>query len=112
MGWIANFFTTLLAKIAAVCQWLLAVVLQVFKDIWNMITDVICWAFDGLLAIAAGALNAIDVPFNPQTYYSMIPAETAQMLGYIGITQALTMVVASLVIRFTLQTIPFVRWGS
>jgi hypothetical protein len=33
-------------------------------------------------------------------------------MGYIGAPQAISIVVAALVIRFTLQTIPFVRWGS
>lgn len=112
MGGIFDFFTKLLAKIAAFAEWLVLVVIQVFKDLWNIFSDLICWAFDGMLSIASGALSAISVPFDPQTYYGMLPAETANMLGVIGITQALTMVVSSLLIRFALQTIPFVRWGS
>lgn len=112
MGSVFRFFSALLQKIADVCAWILAVFKQIFVDAWNIVTDIICWSFDQILSIAAGALNAINVPFNPQTYYSMIPAETAQILGYIGISQAFAMIVASLVIRFLLQTVPFVRWGS
>ena len=57
-------------------------------------------------------VDAINIPFDPQTYYSMIPPEVGQMLGAIGVTQAITIIVAALVIRFILQTVPFVRWGS
>ena len=33
------------------------------------------------------------------------------MLGYVGVPQAITLIVSALVVRFLLQTIPFVRWG-
>ncbi len=42
----------------------------------------------------------------------MIPPEAVNMLGLIKVPQAIAIIVAALVIRFTLQTIPFVRWGS
>lgn len=112
MASIFKFFSSLLAKIVGFAEWILLVFKQVFVDIWNMFTDLFCWVLDQAMQLAASLLNTIDVPFNPQTYYSMIPAEAAQMMGYIGITQALTMIVAALIIRFTLQTIPLVRWGS
>jgi len=112
MAGIFQFFTSLLKKFTDLCAWFLSVFKQVFIDLWNMISDLVCWFFESALALASGALSAIDVPFNPQTYYALVPPEASQMLGYIGITQALTLVVASLLIRFSLQTIPFVRWGS
>lgn len=112
MAGIFQFFTSLLAKIAAFAQWLLAVVLRIFKDLWNMVTDVFCWAFDSILGIAASALNAIDIPFNPATYYALIPPETANILGLIKLPQGITIIVGALLVRFVLQTIPFVRWGS
>ena len=112
MAGIFQFFTSLLKKIVGFAEWLLLLVKQLFIDAWNVVTDVFCWLLDGFLSIAVSALQAISVPFDPQTYYSMIPPEVAIMLGYIGVPQALSMIVAALVIRFTLQTIPFVRWGS
>ena len=112
MSGIFQFFTSILAKVANFAKWLLLCVKQVFVDIWHVLTDLLCWSFESVLAVAIGALNAIAIPFNPQTYYSMIPPEAANMLGYIGIPQALSIIVAGLVIRFLLQTIPFVRWGS
>lgn len=112
MAALGNFFSALLAKIVGFAKWFLSVFAQIFKDVWNMATDLFCWLLDGLLGIAASALDAISIPFDPQTYYSLIPPEVGQVLGAIGITQAITIIVAALVIRFTLQTIPFVRWGS
>ncbi|UCO99574.1 DUF2523 domain-containing protein [Metapseudomonas lalkuanensis] len=112
MAGIFQFFTALLAKVVNFAKWLSQVVLQVFKDLWNMVTDVFCWAFDSILGIAASALNAIDIPFNPATYYALIPPETANILGLIKLPQAIAIIVGALVIRFLLQTVPFVRWGS
>lgn len=112
MAGIFRFFTDLLAKIANFAKWFLSVFKQIFIDMWNIITDVFVWTFDSMLGIAVGALSAISIPFNPATYYSMIPPGAANMLGAIGIPQAITIIVAALVIRFGLQLIPFVRLGS
>lgn len=112
MSGIFQFFTAILEKVVNFAKWLLLCLKQIFVDIWHVLTDLLCWSFEAVLGIAIGALNAIAIPFNPQTYYNMIPADVANMLGYIGIPQALSIIVAGLVIRFLLQTIPFVRWGS
>lgn len=112
MSGIFSFFTTLLAKISAVASWFLAVVIQVFKDLFNMFMDLFLFIFDEVLGIAVKAVKAINMPFDPSTYYSMIPPDVASVLGYIGVPQAISMIVASLLIRFGLQLIPFVRLGS
>jgi hypothetical protein len=112
MASVFNFFSALMAKIVALAAWFAAVFLQIFKDLWNVFTDLFCWLFEGVFAMAQSALSGIATPFNPATYYSMIPAETANMLGVIGIPQAFAIIVGALLTRFVLQTIPFVRWGS
>nr|WP_237234841.1 DUF2523 family protein [Pseudomonas sp. TCU-HL1] len=53
---------------------------------------------ESVLGLASSALSTIDVPFNPQTYYGMLPPDVVNMLGVIGLTQALTMIVAALVV--------------
>lgn len=112
MSGVFQFFTAILAKVVNFAKWILLCFKQIFIDVWNILTDLICWSFEAVLGIAVGALNAIAIPFNPQTYYGMIPPEAANMLGYIGIPNAIGIIVSGLVIRFLLQTIPFVRWGS
>ena len=39
-------------------------------------------------------------------------AEFTWMLGATGMSQALTIVAGAMGVRFLLQTVPFVRWGS
>lgn len=112
MANVFRFFSALLEKITNFASWLLAVFKQVFIDLWSMATDAVCWVFEGLLGIAVSVIELVDVPFDPATYYALIPADLGNMLGVIGFTQAMTMIVAALVIRFVLQTVPFVRWGS
>jgi len=112
MKGIFDFFTALLSKIAQFAEWLILVIKRVFLDAFMFVQDCVCWVFESGLAIALAALNAIEVPFDPGTYYSMIPPEIAGVLGYIGIPQAISIIVGALIIRFLLQTIPFVRWGS
>lgn len=106
------FFTAILSKIVNFAKWFIAVFKQLFLDAWNFCTDIVCWAFDGFLGLAVSALEALQVPFDPATYYAMIPADVANMLGLIQVPQALSIIVAAIVVRFLLQTIPFVRWGS
>ena len=109
---LGSFFTSLLAKIAGIAGWFLGVFKQIFTDIWNVVTDMFCWVLDSALSLANSVLNTISIPFDPSTYYSMVPADMANMLGLIGIPQAISMIVAAILIRFTLQLIPFVRLGS
>lgn len=112
MKGIFDFFTTLLGKFAQFAEWLILVIKRIFLDAFVFIQDCVCWVFESCLSVAIGALNLIEVPFDPSTYYSMIPPEISGVLGYIGIPQAFSIIVAALLIRFLLQTIPFVRWGS
>lgn len=112
MAAIFSFFTSLLAKIAGLAKWFLDVFKQIFIDMWNLVTDMFCWVLDSALSLASSIVSAITVPFDPGTYYAMIPAEMANVLGLIGIPQAISMIVAALAIRFLLQLIPFVRLGS
>lgn len=112
MSGVFQFFTSLLSKITGFAAWLLKLFKQIFVDCWNVFTDFACWVLESALGLAVFALNAISIPFDPSTYYSMIPPELGSFLGYIGVPQAISLIVASLLIRFLLQTIPFVRWGS
>lgn len=112
MSGVFQFFSDLLAKIAGLAKWFLAVFKQIFVDLWHMITDACLWWFDAGLGLAIGAISMIDAPFDPQTYYSIIPPDVVNMLGVIGVTQALSIVVSALIIRMILQLIPFVRLGS
>ena len=76
--------------------------IQSFRDIWIIGFDSLLTPPDTLVAsIGTGGLT---VP--------SIAADYAWMLGVTGMSQALTIIAGAMGVRFVLQTIPFVRWGS
>ena len=73
-----------------------------FKDIWLLGFDSVLGPVDGLLAsVGTGGLT---VP--------VIADQYAWLLGATGLSQALAIVAGAMGVRFLLQTVPFVRWGS
>lgn len=73
-----------------------------FRDVFIEGWDSVLGVMDTLLAsIGTGGLS---VP--------LIPNEYAWILGATGMSQALTIVAGAMGVRFLLQTVPFVRWGS
>lgn len=73
-----------------------------FSDVW--ITG-----FDSLLTPADSIVTSVG------TGGLTVPAianEYAWLLGATGMSQAIAIVAGAMGVRFLLQTIPFVRWGS
>ncbi len=91
--------------------WLVDVVKQVFLDAWNIITDLVKWVFDSLLGAAVALVQAIPVP-NWSFNWGGLPGELLNVLGLIGLDYCLGIIATALLIRLSLQLIPFVRLGS
>ena len=73
-----------------------------FKDLWLVGWDSILSPIDALLAsVGTGGLT---VP--------VIADQYAWLLGATGLSQAIAMIAGAMGIRFLLQSVPFVRWGS
>ena len=73
-----------------------------FKDIWLIGFDSVLGPVDALLAsVGTGSLT---VP--------VIADQYAWLLGATGLSQALAILAGAMGVRFLLQTVPFVRWGS
>jgi len=73
-----------------------------FKDIWLLGWDSILTPVDGLLSsVGTGGLT---VPAIADQY--------AWLLGATGMSQAIALVAGAMGVRFLLQSVPFVRWGS
>lgn len=73
-----------------------------FKDIWLIGFDSVLGPVDALLAsVGTGSLT---VP--------VIADQYAWLLGATGLSQAIAIVAGAMGVRFLLQTVPFVRWGS
>lgn len=104
----------LLAKIVGLAEWFGRLFVAVFQALWDMVTDVFCWVFDGMLGIAVDALSAIDTSAISgwSAAWSSFPAEVLNILQLLGVGTAMGIIAAAITIRFTLQLIPFVRLGS
>ncbi|UVT15535.1 MAG: DUF2523 domain-containing protein [Nitrospira sp.] len=73
-----------------------------FTDVWKAGWDSVLGVADSLLAsLGTGSLSA-----------PIIPVQYTWVLGATGMSQAVAIIASAMVVRFTLQSIPFVRWGS
>lgn len=91
-------------------QKLEAVVFTVF----DMLKDFFFFIIDSVFSFVVFLLNSITIPltWSPAQYISALPPEVSNMLGLIGLQEAFSIIVAAILIRFTMQLIPFVRLGS
>jgi hypothetical protein len=73
-----------------------------FTDIWLLGWDSILGPVDAVLSsVGTGGLT---VP--------VIADQYAWLLGATGMSQAIAIVAGAMGVRFLLQSVPFVRWGS
>lgn len=107
-------FTMLLAKIAALAGWFGKLFVAVFKAAWDMVTDLVCWALDGVLGVAVSMASAVDISgvTNSISRWGTVPAEVLNVLGLLGAGEAAGVIVAAIGVRLLLQLIPFTRLGS
>ncbi len=73
-----------------------------FKDIWLLGWDSLLGPVDTILtSIGTGGLT-VPVIANPYAW----------VLGATGMSQAMAIMAGAMGVRFLLQSVPFVRWGS
>ncbi|RJG00962.1 DUF2523 family protein [Noviherbaspirillum sedimenti] len=111
------FFTALLAKFSALATWFGNLFKAVFSSLWHLVTDVFCWIFEGLLTLVQTVLDSLPGPdsfslFNPAQYVTGLPSDLVNMIGLIRVGEALAIILAAILIKLTLQIIPFTRLGS
>ena len=73
-----------------------------FKDLWLVGWDSILVPVDALLASVGTGGLAVPV----------IADQYAWLLGATGLSQAMAIIAGAMGVRFLLQSVPFVRWGS
>jgi hypothetical protein len=73
-----------------------------FKDIWLIGWDSVLGPVDALLASVGTGGLAVPV----------IADQYAWLLGATGLSQAIAIIAGAMGVRFLLQSVPFVRWGS
>ncbi|SFV04530.1 Protein of unknown function [Polaromonas sp. YR568] len=107
-------FSMLFQKIAGLLKWIGDLFVACFVAIWDLLKDLFCWMLDESLKIAVSAISTLDVSgiSSNLAVFGQIPANVMQVMGALGVGQALAIIGAALAIRFLLQLIPFVRLGS
>jgi hypothetical protein len=90
-------------------QAILSMIYCFLLDMLASFRDMGIESWDSVLGVLDTALNAIGTG---GLALPMIPPEYTWMLGATGMSQALTIVAGAMGVRFLLQTVPFVRWGS
>lgn len=110
----ASAFSMLFAKLAAVVGWFGKLFVAVFVAIWDLLSDLACWVFDGLLGIVVTAMAAIDLSELNGAFgaWSQLPPELLNVMGLLGVGAASAIIVAAIGVRLLLQLIPFTRLGS
>ena len=104
MDWIVDLFNKLI-------EFLYRLIISLV----DMIKDVFIWALDEILTLCQSLIDWVFGFFEPMDisqYLTSIPSEVSWVLSAIGLPQAMTIILASLVVRLLLQLIPFVRLGS
>jgi len=92
-------------------QWVINVVKQVFTDVWTAFTDAVKWVVVSLLDVVKSLVEALPAP--EWSYgWSGLPGELLNILGLIGLDYCLGIIGTALLIRLSMQLIPFVRLGS
>lgn len=126
VGIIDDFKTWLLEKIQAVINYIRDFFFDIFKaftdflkamllTVFDMLKDVVFFIFDIFLGFVIGLFSAFSSLFNAVNFgnaFTGLPPEVLNMLGLLGFGECLGLIVSSLVIRITLQMIPFTRLGS
>ena len=90
-------------------QAILSMIYCFLLDMIASFRDVGIESWDSILGVLDATLGAIGTG---GLALPVIPAEYTWMLGATGMSQALTIVAGAMGVRFLLQTVPFVRWGS
>ena len=84
-------------------------------SLYDMLKDFFIWIIESLMDVGVAMLNGVGLlmsGLDVAQYMSFLPPETSHMLSQIGLSQAMGMIVTCLSVKFILQSIPFVRWGS
>ncbi len=93
-------------------DWLLGLVKDVFQAVWDFCVDVVCYIFDQALQVVIDLVNLLDVSALDVSAWGSLPGEVLNVIGLIGLGQCMGIISAALLIRLTLQLIPFTRLGS
>lgn len=108
------FLVAILAKFVALAAWIVVLSAIVFACFWLLGTDFAKWCFEQLLDLLIYILKGVEIDFKflDASTYTSIPPELANMISLCGIDKAMGIILAAILVKITLQLIPFTRLGS
>lgn len=126
VGIVDDFKAWLLQKLQSVINFIRDFFFELFKSItdfikamvltfFDMLKDVFFFAFDALITLMVALLDGLGSLFSALTFPNVLdgmPSEVLNIIGLCGLGQCMTLIVTALIIRITLQLIPFTRLGS
>lgn len=86
-----------------------------FLSLGDFLRDFLWFVLDSLMKVGIAVLETLGTGFaglNPLQYFNAIPDSTKAMMSMVGFNECISIIVSAILIRFLLQLIPFVRWGS
>lgn len=108
MEWLTEWFGSVWDSFERWGKSLLLTLLDLLKDAMYFLLEMLLEVVQAILNGMGSLFDAI----NFAQYISAIPPDVSNIMGLIGLGQAMTMIVAAISIRVVLQLIPFVRLGS
>jgi hypothetical protein len=97
----------------AIVKWAWDLLAFLFPFVGTYLKDFFFWAFEQICDFFIAALNTFDLSaLSGLGSWASLPPSIINVLGYLGIGQAVVIISGALLIRLTLQLIPFVRLGS
>ncbi len=91
-----------------------AILLNIYcwlTSFWYSLNDYVVRAFDGLLGVGDYMISGLDYSFLTSPDFSAI-SDYTWLLGATGVDVCIGIMASALILRFALQSIPFVRWGK
>lgn len=104
MDWIVDLFNKLIEFLYR----LIISLVDMLKDLFIWVVDQLFSNVESLITWVFGFFEPIDI----SQYLTSIPSEVSWVMSVIGLPQALSIILASLVARLLLQLVPFTRLGS
>lgn len=113
-----KFVKGVFTSITKAVEWLGKLAVAVFDAAWDMLTDAFVWLLESIFKLVASVLDLVSLDGFSELkntfsqLWDQIPLEVVSVMLAIGVPSALGIVVTGILIRFSLQLIPFVRLGS
>jgi hypothetical protein len=92
-----------------------AFILKIIYSCFAFLKDMFWWVIDMLFTASQAVLNTLASALdglNPLLYIDSIPEQTKGFMSLVGFNESMAIIITAIGIRFVLQMIPFVRWGS